>query len=163
MNKILYALIFCASLFILGCNQGKNTGAENSADSLSNSTECYTAVFQTDTASLKVITAADGKVTGDLTISFGELKPNSVEKMVNVGQIAGSFKGDTLFVDYSYKSGTINKSTFKNPLAFLKKGENLVLGVGDIETYMGRSYFAPGKPIDFGASRFTFVPVQCEE
>src|SRR5690606_11898688 len=114
MNKIFYSLVLSASLFMFSCNQGKSPDAASSADSLSSITQCYTAIFETDTASLRVITAADGNVTGDLTISFGELKPNSIEKMVNVGQIAGSFKGDTLFVDYFYKSGTINKSDFKN-------------------------------------------------
>jgi hypothetical protein len=163
MNKIFYTLIFATSLFIFSCGQGNNTASEDSADTLTADVQCYTAIFESDTANLEVITASDGKVTGDLTISFGEVQPNSLEKMVNVGQIAGSFKGDTLFVDYSYRSGTINNEIFKNPMAFLKSGDNLILGVGDIETYLGRSYFVKDKPIDFERSRFTFEPVECEE
>ncbi len=163
MKKIFFTLAFAVSFFVFSCNQAKNPDATDAKDSVSAATQCYEAIFETDTASLKLVTAADGKVSGDLTISFGELKPNSLEKVVNIGEIAGSFKGDTLYVDYSYRSGTINESTFKNPMAFLKKGENLILGVGDIETYMGRSYFVSGKPIDYDNSRFTFVPVACED
>ena len=163
MNRFFYALVFSASLFAFGCGQGNNTASEDAADTLAADVQCYTAVFESDTASLKVVAAPDGTVTGDLTISFGELKPNTLEKMVNVGQIAGSFSGDTLFVDYSYTSGTINETIFKNPMAFLKSGDNLILGVGDIETYLGRTYFVAGKPIDFEISRFTFEPVECEE
>ena len=162
MRKFLYVIVFPLALSLGSCNQGKNSDSVVSADSLATSEQCYTSVFETDTAHLKTITDTSGKVTGELTISFGELRPNSMEKMVNIGEIAGSFKGDTLFVDYTYKSGTINKETFKNPLAFLKKGETLVLGVGDIETYMGRSYFVAGKPIDFEISKFKFEPISCQ-
>ena len=52
---------------------------------------------------------------------------------------------------------------FKNPLAFLKVGENMVLGVGQIETHLGRSYFVKNKPIDFVIARFRFVPMDCEK
>lgn len=162
MRKFLYAIVFPAALFLGSCNQEKKSDSAASADSLANNVQCYTSVFEADTAHLKTITDASGNVTGELMISFGELKPNSLEKMVNTGEIVGSFKGDTLFVDYSYTSGTINKETFKNPLAFLKKGESLVLGVGDVESYLGRSYFVAGKPIDFEISKFNFQPIPCE-
>lgn len=167
MKKTFYFFAFIASLFLFSCNQGTNKNSKKSADSLANvinySDQCYVAIYETDTATLRVKTDADGKVTGDLYIAFGELKPNALEKVLNNGQIAGSFRGDTLFVDYSYTSGSINKNVFKNPLAFLKKGDKLILGVGDVETYVGKSYFVTDKPIDFEIARFQFEPVECKD
>ncbi len=48
-------------------------------------------------------------------------------------------------------------------LAFLKKDGQLIMGVGVIETYLGRSYFAKDKPIRFDRSKFIFDPAACEE
>ena len=163
MKKTSILFVLFASLFIYSCNQGTKDSSQGSADSLALSNLCYTAVFEKDTAQLKVQTDANGKITGDLTINYGEVKPNSLEKVINVGTIAGNFRGDTLFVDYTHTSGSINKKGFKNPLAFLKVGENLILGVGDIETHLGRSYFVSGKPINFEIARFKFIPVDCKE
>lgn len=161
MKKTFYFFAFIASLFLFSCNQGTNKNSEKSA--VNSSDQCYVAIYETDTATLRVKTEADGKVTGDLVIAFGELKPNALEKVLNNGQIAGSFRGDTLFVDYSYTSGSINKTIFKNPLAFLKKGDKLILGVGDVETYVGKSYFVGDKPINFEIARFQFEPVDCKD
>ena len=159
-TSILFACI--VSLFIYSCNQGDKKNQESSADAVL-ITNCYIAVFAKDTAHLKTQTDTSGKITGDLTMKYGEVQPNSLEKVINVGTIAGEFKGDTLFVDYTHTSGSINKKGFKNPLAFLKVGENLLLGVGQIETHLGRSYFVKNKPIDFEIGRFKFVPVDCEK
>jgi len=158
-TSILFACII--SLFIYSCNHGAKKNANTSADSTSLVKTCYIAVFEKDTAHLKTFTDTNGKITGDLTMKYGEVQPNSLEKVINVGTIAGEFKGDTLFVDYTHTSGSINKKGFKNPLAFLRVGENLVLGVGQIETHLGRSYFVKSKPIDFEIGRFRFVPVDC--
>lgn len=153
------------SLLLFSCNQGTSTKSEKTEDLagiIQYSDQCYRAIFETDTAEMKLSMDAKGKVTGDLMIDFGEVKPNALEKVMNKGQIAGSFRGDTLYVDYSYTSGTINKTVFKNPLAFLKKGEKLILGVGDVETYVGKTYFVTEKPINFEIARFQFVPVECK-
>jgi len=160
-TSILFACII--SLFIYSCNQGAKKNQESSADNPLLLSNCYIAVFEKDTAHLKTQTDTSGKIAGDLTMKYGEVQPNSLEKVINVGTIAGEFKGDTLFVDYTHTSGSINKKGFKNPLAFLKVGENLLLGVGQIETHLGRSYFVKNKPIDFEIGRFKFVPVDCEK
>lgn len=163
MRRFLYVIAFPLAFSLGSCNQGKNTESVASADSLATSVQCYTSVFETDTAHLKTITDQSGKVSGELTISYGKQKiASSGEKLVHIGEIAGSFKGDTLFVDYTYKNGKTGKETFKNPLALLRKDETLVLGVGEIETYLGRSYFVKGKPIDFGIAKFKFQPVSCQ-
>lgn len=160
-TSILFACI--VSLFIYSCNQGAKKDPALSADTAALVNNCYIAVFEKDTAYLKTQTDTSGKIKGDLTMNYGEVQPNSLEKVINVGTIAGEFRGDTLFVDYTHTGGSINKKGFKNPLAFLKVGENLVLGVGQIETHLGRSYFVKNKPIDFEIGRFRFVPVDCEK
>jgi hypothetical protein len=43
----------------------------------------------------------------------------------------------------------------------LKSGDKLILGNGQIETYLGASYFAKGKPIDFENVKFKFTAVDC--
>lgn len=89
-----------------------------------------------------------------------------VMKMLNkakkVGKIAGEFRGDTLFVDYSFISGT-DKATYKNPMALLKRGNELILGNGKIETYLGASSFVKGQPIDFDNVKYKFTVVDCAD
>ena len=158
----LIAFISCTA--VLGCSQSSDkseqAGAAGTRADLKK--ECFRAVFEKDTADLVMNTTADGKVKGTLVMSYGEVKPNAVEKTVNRGDIDGSFKGDTLFVNYTYKTGSVNKTVYTNPLAFLKKGETLIMGVGDIETSMGRTYFLKDKPIDFEIGRFKFQPGECK-
>lgn len=158
-NPILFAA--AASLLLFSCGQHNQSGSEKT-DTLAKladtvvSTECFTAIDQQDTASLSLGTSADGKIKGKLLISFQE-------KGKNDGEIEGVYKGDTLFVDYTFKIGTTNKTVYKNPLALLKKDGKLIMGVGQIETSLGRSYFVKGKPISFEKGRFTFAPVACEQ
>jgi hypothetical protein len=162
-----YPISFFASVIsfiFISCNQPKHSDeAKTGAGNASAGQECYRAVFQKDTADMKLTPAAGGKVTGTLVMAYGELKPNQVEKTVNTGNILGSFSGDTLFVNYTYTTGTVNKTQYINPSAFLKKGDTLVMGVGDMETSMGRTYFVKDKPIDFEVGRFKFAPVECKE
>lgn len=153
------------SFFILSCNQGTNISEATNAtvaESESNN-QCLLAVHEKDTASFNMTTAADGQVRGDLIIASGELNPGSVEKVLNSGQIEGRFRGDTLFVDYTYTTGSLDKTVYKNPLAFLKNDEQLILGVGEIETYVGRAYFVKNKPINFEIAKYRFEPVDCKK
>ena len=48
-------------------------------------------------------------------------------------------------------------------MAFLKRGSELILGNGEIETTMGASYFVKGKPIDFDNVKYKFTVVDCVE
>ena len=158
----LFAFILCVSFF--SCNQPKHSDeAKTGVTKADGTEECYKAVFKTDTADMKINTIAGGKVTGTLVISYGELKPNQVEKTVNTGNIAGSFSGDTLFVNYTFTTGSVNKTQYVNPLAFLRKGDTLAMGVGEMETSMGRTYFLKDKPIDFEVGKFKFLSVECKD
>lgn len=161
MKKSALYLPFLALPLLFSCNQNAQRNQELK-DSLSAvakglaSKECYTAVDGRDTATLLVRPAVDGKVTGHLLINY-------LEKGKNDGEVEGVYKGDTLFVDYTFKIGTENKTIYKNPLALLKKDGKLILGVGQIETNLGRSYFVKGKPISFDKGRFTFEPTACKD
>lgn len=156
MRKSVFYLAFLTFPVLFSCNQG---GAEQTsakaADSLV-SQQCFVAVDGADTANLNIKTLSSGKISGDLVINFKE-------KGKNDGKVEGKFAGDTLFVDYTFKIGMENKTIYKNPLAFLRKDGKLVLGVGQIQTTLGRSYFVKGKPISFEKGRFTFAPVDCKK
>src|SRR5690606_14502206 len=60
--------------------------------------QCYTAVYEKDSATLNIKIIDSTKVEGDLVINYAE-KPH------NDGIIRGEFKGDTLYVDYTFKIG----------------------------------------------------------
>lgn len=158
-NPGLYFAVLALPL-MFGCNQSGDKHAE-SKDSLAAATDaitrkaCFVAIDAKDTANLTLIESDKDKITGHLVINY-------VDKGKNDGEISGAYKGDTLFVDYTFRIGTTNKTLYKNPLAFLKKDGKLILGVGQIETTLGRSYFVKGKPINFDQGRFTFAPADCK-
>lgn len=159
MKKTVFYLACLAIPLAFSCNQsGKKNGTSDSTstskDSVLNS-QCYKAGFEKDSADLNVETLSSGKVKGKLTVKY-EKKP------MNNGLIAGEFKGDTLFVNYTFKTGKDTVSVYTNPLAFLKKDGKLIMGVGQIETTLGRSYFVKGKPINFERGKFTFEPKDCK-
>jgi hypothetical protein len=118
------------------------------------STACYKALYESDTINLTINTLKNGKINGDMTMKI-ENMPDKV------GKITGEFRGDTLFADYSFIQGTNDKVTFKNPMAFLKHGNELNLGSGKIETYLGKSYFVKGIPIEFEKVKYKFTTVDC--
>lgn len=146
----------CVAFVFASCNQNNNnksvSGNSNPMDSVYK-TECFEAADQLDSAFVNLKVFNNNKVKGSLVFTFQE-KDN------NDGEIEGGFQGDTLFVDYTFRIGP-TKTVYKNPLAFLKKDGKLILGVGQIETNLGRSYFVKGKPIDFDKGRFTFLPINC--
>ncbi|MGV3705596.1 MAG: hypothetical protein ACO1NU_09480 [Arcticibacter sp.] len=154
-----FHLAFASSLliFFYACGSGNNTpSAGNQPDKdVIESTQCYVAASGADTAYLDLENRSGGKVTGKLQINYSE-KPD------NNGTIEGEFKGDTLYVNYTFTTGE-NKTVFKNPLAFLKDSTKLELGVGEIESYLGKSYFKKGTKIDFASGRFKFDSVSCKD
>jgi hypothetical protein len=159
MNKsILYTCLFTLP-YLFSCNSSADKNANNNETAIKGTTvisdNCLVSVDELDSAKLNYKILSDGKVTGTLVINY-------LEKGKNDGKIEGKFKGDTLFVYYTFKIGTQNPTVYKNPLALLKQDSTMVLGVGQIETYLGQSRFVAGKPIRFDRSRFTFTPVPCK-
>jgi hypothetical protein len=120
------------------------------------SVQCYKAVYEKDTLNLKINTLKDGKLTGAMEMAIFNLPKK-------VGELTGEVRGDTLFASYTFTEGGTKNKTFKNPMAFLKRGNELILGNGEIETTMGASYFVKGKPIDFDQVKYKFTAVDCVE
>ncbi|WP_199119805.1 hypothetical protein [Pedobacter sp. ASV28] len=142
-----------------GCTQNGNQAAtekkEKKKELIDTLKECYSAAYEKDSADLQLNIIDSSKVEGKLLINYHG-KPK------NDGTIDGRFKGDTLFVDYTFKTGK-NSTIYSNPLAFLKKDGKLIMGVGQIETSLGKSYFVKDKPINFERGKFTFTIMECQE
>jgi hypothetical protein len=153
-------IFFIAALMagIYSCNSSeRKSNGNDSVAGTSAATEdiqCYLAIDRNDTAHLSIQTISGDKVQGDLVISYAKSPAHK-------GTLTGKFSGDTLFADYTFTTGE-KKEVSRNPLAFLKEGNRLILGVGTIETYLGRSYLAKDKPIEFDKGRFKFDATDCE-
>lgn len=154
MKKNLLYIAIAAVPFIFACNQSEKKADSAKKDSVMSET-CYASSFEKDSAAMILKTLSSGKVTGSLLVKYAD-KPQ------NKGEINGKFHGDTLLVDYRFNTGSDTTKAYTNPLAFLKKDGKLVMGVAQIETTLGRSYFVKGKPINYDAGKFTFIEVPCK-
>ena len=132
-------------------NEAKKIAAETPI-----STECYKALYEQDTINLKINNFKNGEVNGDMEMRLAKMP-------IKIGEIAGEYRGDTLFVSYTFIEGINKKLTYKNPMAFLKKENELILGNGQLETSMGASYFVKDTPIDFERVKYKFTTVDCAE
>ena len=154
--------LFCLLFAFIGLQSCKKSEVDKAAEAKllegekTVSTACYQALYQKDSLNLKINSLKNGKISGTLVMSVVDLPKR-------VGDIKGEFRGDTLFVDYSFKQGASDSKSFKNPLAFLKKGEELILGNGEIETTMGATYFIKGKPSECEKVKYKFKAVSCKE
>lgn len=147
-------LVLSTLLFSCKGNRKPDSVDQNSTKKLKQfRTSCYRAVDGKDTAYLKLELLSKDTVAGDLTINY-------FKKPKNEGNFKGMVVGDTLFVDYTFDTG--NKFVkYTNPLALLKNNGNLILGVGEIKTYLGRSYLDKKEKINFEKGRFIFKVVPC--
>lgn len=147
--------LFCLLLVCIGFQScKKNPNPKVVAVEKPIKVQCYRALYEQDTIDLKMNTLKDGAITGDMVMKIFNMPKK-------LGEIAGEFRGDTLFVSYTFIEGTNKKVTFKNPMAFLKRGSELILGNGKIETSMGASYFVKGEPIDFERVKYKFAATDC--
>lgn len=151
-NFWIYMIISC-----LGLTSCKKEGDNSKAiEQTPLQVACYQAVYEKDTVTLKLNTLKDGTITGNLVMK-------EFDTPIKNGDVTGKFNGDTLLVDYSYVEGVADKTIFKNPLALLKKGKELILGNGKIETYLGKTYFVKGQPIDYEKVKYKFSETDCKE
>jgi hypothetical protein len=145
-------LTLCACmLWFAGMMYSCNRNQPTDVMSATTPNECYTSVVSRDSATLR-INRMNNKVRGTLHLNFAK-------KADMYGEIAGSFRGDTLFADYTYKLGS-DKETFRNPAAFLLKEGKLYQGYGEIVTIVGQTTFKKEVPIIFDRG-FVFEPVKC--
>lgn len=152
-------VLSCLILSLSGLQSCKNEEKQKEAEAINAeaekvvSTQCYKAVYEDDTIDLKLNTLKNGKISGNMSMKVSD----AAER---IGEIKGEFHGDTLFADYTFTEGT-NKKTFKNPMAFLKKDKQLILGNGTMQTTMGVTYLVKDKPIDFERVKYKFDSVNC--
>ena len=155
-TPILFYLLF-ACLGFQSCKKNQNVKVGDEIKVQAErpmSVQCYKAIYEQDTIELKMNTLKNGKITGDMVMKFFKMPKKT-------GQIAGEFRGDTLFASYTFIEDDNKKITFKNPMAFLKREDQLILGNGKIQTTMGASYFVKGIPIDFERVKFKLTAVDC--
>jgi hypothetical protein len=154
--------LFCLLLACIGlesCNKNqskKDSEANPIPTEKPISVQCYKAVYEKDTIDLKINTLKNEKISGNMEMKL-------LNMPIKIGKIAGEFRGDTLFAAYTFIQGGNDKITYKNPMAFLKREDQLILGNGEIETTMGASYFVKGKPIDFDNVKYKFTSVDCAD
>ncbi|WP_428231656.1 hypothetical protein [Flavobacterium sp.] len=157
MKKLVISCLLLSFVGLQSCkkNEEKKEAAEVDAEKTV-STQCYKAVYEKDTIDLKLNTLKNGKIGGNMSMKVA----NSPEK---VGDIKGEFRGDTLFVDYTFVEVTNKNKTFKNPMAFLKRDNKLILGNGTMQTTMGVTYLVKDKPIDFDRVKYKFDSAECAD
>lgn len=150
--KNFFTLLSTTVVLFTACNQNKPT--QNTATSPDNTAktikECYLATSGKDSATIS-FDNTNGEVTGKLAFNF-------FEKDDSNGDIKGSFIGDTLLVDYVFMA---EGRTSKNPMIFLKSGNELKQGYGEITTYLGKTYFTDRSKVNFETG-FLFKPVDCK-
>ena len=157
MKNLSIFFLLLLGVGLQSCKKEQSQKEVNDTQALTEKTmnqACYKSMYDTDTIEMKMITSKDNKITGDMVMSL-------FAKPKKIGKIKGEFRGDTLFVDYSFYQGTEKTKIFSNPMAFLKRGDSLVLGNGKIEYYLGKSNFVKGQPIDFESVKYKFAAVDC--
>jgi hypothetical protein len=152
--------LFCLLLSFFGLQSCKENQSEKDVKAIEVQVKkeinlnCYKAIYENDTIEMKITTSKDNKITGDMVM-------NLFAKPKKIGKIAGKFHGDTLLVHYSFYQGESKNKIFSNPMAFLKNGDELILGSGKIEYHFGKSSFVKGAPIDFDRVKYKFASVEC--
>lgn len=143
MKYIFYSL-FAGAVFI-ACNNDKTVDSTTSETtspaekSAVSKQECYTGTSGKDSVMLNLKTESD-KIAGTLTYKF-------FEKDSNHGTIEGKIHGDTLLADYRFNSEGVSSV---REVAFLKKGNSLQEGYGEIEEKEGSQKFKSPANLEFG-------------
>ena len=143
-----YIVLFLAiSSAIVACNS--NQSEENASDSNAVDTtivpgsqqSCFAYIKDKDTA--KITMMSSGPIT------TGELSYKLYEKDKNNGVFEGELHGDTLIAEYTFSSE--GKESVRQ-VAFLKKGNQLFEGFGEMEDKNGKMMFKNTAALKFGDS-----------
>ncbi len=148
-NKILLSVMIVALLF--SCKKADDSKEQDKVDS----TKTETVVDVTsEREPLKEVCYQynNGKDLIDANLLYdngkvsGKINYNLFEKDKNSGNIVGTINGDTIIANYIFMSEGVE--SFRQ-LAFLKKGDALIEGYGDIEEKDGRMVFKDIKKLNF--------------
>lgn len=113
---------------------------------------CYAYINTGRDSVLLQLHVAGQTVTGDLAYKL-------YEKDANTGTIRGEMRGDTLFADYTFAS---EGSESVREVAFLKKGNRLAEGYGEVEERNGRMVFKNKEKLSFNGG-IILESVPCTE
>jgi hypothetical protein len=155
--KSIFPILGLIALLMASCRGGtaKKTQAKIDSTIVTNAAapeavQCYQYIKNRDTATLSLKTE-DNKVTG--TLGY-----NLYEKDKNAGSIAGIVKGDTIIANYTFQS---EGKTSIREVAFLKKGDQLAEGFGDVQEVKGETKFKDLSKLKFDGS-MTFDKIDCK-
>lgn len=158
MKNIIPAFAVVAVAALASCQGGtaKKTQAKIDSTIISNtqpsndSVYCYQYINNRDTATLSF--KQDGKNVS------GSLGYNLYEKDRNAGTISGLAKGDTIIADYTFQSE--GKKSVRE-VVWLRKGETLVEGFGDVADSNGKTKFKDINKLSFGDAMI-FTKTACK-
>ena len=114
---------------------------EVASGSTGNTRTCYSNFRNRDTVLLS-FTRNDTAINGELMYQF-------FQKDRNTGIINGTIKGDTIIADYKFNS---EGTTSVRQVVFLKHGDELLEGFGDVEEYNGKMVFRNISSLVFDSS-----------
>ena len=112
--------------------------------------DCYEIVKGKDTVKLSLVQNGNN-VTGELAYNWFEKDRNS-------GTLSGIFVGDTLFADYTFQS---EGTTSVRETAFVKNGDKLIEGFGEVTEKDGKQVFKNPKALKFDNS-IVLERTECE-
>ena len=143
-------------VLLIACNNDEQKSTDNGNNKSAKPAEpivtksCYQSINNKDTVLLD-LTVADKVVSGNLQYNF-------FEKDKNKGTFSGEMRGDTILVDYIFAS---EGTTSTRQVIFLKKGNTLVEGYGEIEEKGNKVLFKNTNTIDFSKG-LVLSPVDCK-
>jgi hypothetical protein len=112
---------------------------------------CYTYAKGMDTISMTLAMNANN--------ANGELQFKNHQKDSSSGTFSGTFIGDTLFADYTFQS---EGTTSVMEKVFLKKGNTLVAGFGDMEERNNKQCFIDPKNVTFDPNGIVLEQSDCK-
>ncbi|NUY79304.1 hypothetical protein HUK80_00235 [Flavobacterium sp. MAH-1] len=113
--------------------------------------ECYAFVQQKDTISLSIDQdGADVK---------GNLRFKNYEKDSSSGEVEGEYSGDTLKLAYTFQS---EGTTSKREMRFLRSGNSLIMGIGDMQDKDGTLSFTKPLAVKYDKS-LVLVKTECAD
>lgn len=148
--KFSIIIFFLLSLIFLGC--GSEPSIEEQMDP--KTTACYAAIGGSDTAWLRIDTS-HAQVLGLFEINYPK------KKQRYLGQFKGVKRGDTIKGHWDFKVNNIDK-WHRNPVSFLKRNDNLLMGVGKIIMVWGSGHFDEKVPVDYDKGKFVFELATCK-
>jgi len=157
MKKIMFASVIITSI-ISACQSDSKKYTTIDSSIMSGEVtkytvpdECFGYKKGNSTASLRIYGTGENKVLGELKYQFEGKDKNS-------GVIYGLVKGDTIIVDYKFQSEGVYSH---REVAWLRKGDQLLEGYGDVKDVNGDVKFKDVRKLTFGKS-IVFTKTNCK-